>query len=279
MSASDFARHRAPRRPVTPLSDVTGAVTESLSLVGRSGAALAVSTGLLATVALPAHALTAGSRASSAPRATAPASTSTAFTTGMAGLGGTPFSSPANLSTEAEISAPTTATISFESKAFTAVPAAIPRAAVPRVSSGDGDSGSAGSNEGSDAGSRESSPAPGASVRGSSVLSIAARYVGVPYLYGGTTPKGFDCSGYVGYVYRQLGVSLPRTANQQMNGTQQISRSQAKPGDLVFFVSGGRAYHNGIYAGGNQMYDAPRSGKTVQKRDIWSADVVFRRVS
>ncbi|HST82156.1 MAG TPA: NlpC/P60 family protein [Kineosporiaceae bacterium] len=121
--------------------------------------------------------------------------------------------------------------------------------------------------------------APAGSVRSSSVLAIAARYVGTPYIYGGTTPRGFDCSGYVGYVYRQLGVRLPRTANQQMQATHRVSRSQARPGDLVFFVSGSRAYHVGIYAGGGQMYDSPRTGKTIQKRAIWSAAVVFGRVA
>jgi cell wall-associated NlpC family hydrolase len=121
--------------------------------------------------------------------------------------------------------------------------------------------------------------APAGSARGSSVLAVAARYVGTPYIYGGTTPRGFDCSGYVGYVYRQLGVRLSRTANQQMHATHRVSRSQARPGDLVFFVSGSRAYHVGIYAGGGKMYDSPRTGKTIQKRAIWSASVVFGRVT
>jgi cell wall-associated NlpC family hydrolase len=117
-----------------------------------------------------------------------------------------------------------------------------------------------------------------ASTRGSSVLSVAARYVGVPYRYGGTTPIGWDCSGSVRYIYRQLGVSLPRTAHQQMMATTRISRSRAKAGDLVFFVSSGRAYHMGIYAGNGMMYDAGRSGRSFSKRAIWSDAVVFTRV-
>jgi cell wall-associated NlpC family hydrolase len=120
---------------------------------------------------------------------------------------------------------------------------------------------------------------PSGSVRGSSVLATAARYIGTPYLYGGMTPRGFDCSGFTGYVYRQLGISLPRTANQQMLATRRVSRSAARPGDLVFFVSGGRAYHVGLYAGGGKLYDAPRTGKTVSKRAIWDAAVVFGRVT
>jgi cell wall-associated NlpC family hydrolase len=133
--------------------------------------------------------------------------------------------------------------------------------------------------------SRKKAPAPkkgtgtgGSAVKGSSVLAIAARYVGTPYRYGGTTPRGFDCSGYTRYVFAKLGISLPRTANQQMNATRRIKRSQARPGDLVFFVSSGRAYHMGIYAGNGMMYDSPRSGKSVSKRKIWDAAVVFGRV-
>ncbi|NAZ87953.1 C40 family peptidase, partial [Kineococcus indalonis] len=100
-----------------------------------------------------------------------------------------------------------------------------------------------------------------------------------PYVYGGTTPAGFDCSGYTSYVMRQVGVSLPRTANAQLGASQRISRAQAVPGDLVFFTDGGRAYHVGIFAGGNQMWDAPRAGKPVQLRSIWSSAVTFGRVA
>jgi cell wall-associated NlpC family hydrolase len=118
----------------------------------------------------------------------------------------------------------------------------------------------------------------GASVRGSAVLAIAARYLGMPYRSGGSAPPGFDCSGYTQWVFGQLGVRLPRTANQQLGATRRIPRSEAQPGDLVFFISGGSAYHVGIYAGDGAMYDSPRSGKSVQKRDIWSASVVFGQV-
>jgi cell wall-associated NlpC family hydrolase len=109
------------------------------------------------------------------------------------------------------------------------------------------------------------------------VLSIAARYVGVPYVYGGTSPSGFDCSGYVQYVFEQVGIHLPRTTDQQLSAVTQVSSSSARPGDLVFFTSGSGAYHVGIYAGGGMMYDAPKPGGSVSKRDIWSAAVVFGR--
>jgi cell wall-associated NlpC family hydrolase len=112
----------------------------------------------------------------------------------------------------------------------------------------------------------------------SAVLAAAARYVGAAYRYGSASPRGFDCSGYTGYVYHLLGIFLPRTADQQMQATRRIPRSQARIGDLVFFVSAAQAYHVGIYAGHGQMYNASRPGRTVQKQAIWSADVVFGRV-
>jgi cell wall-associated NlpC family hydrolase len=119
---------------------------------------------------------------------------------------------------------------------------------------------------------RSSSP------RAASVIGIASRYLGVPYRYGGTSPRGFDCSGFAQYVYARLGVRLPRTAQQQYYRTRHIPRSQARPGDLVFFFVGGRVTHVGIYAGGNTMIAAPHSGQVVHRQPIYSANVAFGRV-
>ena len=116
-----------------------------------------------------------------------------------------------------------------------------------------------------------------AAVDARAVLAVAQQFVGLPYRYGGTTPAGFDCSGYTGFVYRAAGVRLPRTATQQMHATRRVS--DPRPGDLVFFPSGrSRAYHVGIYAGDGYMYDSPRAGRSVSKRKIWTPAVVFHRV-
>lgn len=121
----------------------------------------------------------------------------------------------------------------------------------------------------------EDEPEPAAaSSAGGSVLDIAAQYVGTPYVYGGTTPSGFDCSGFTQYVFAQAGISLPRTAAAQGAAGQRVSRSEAQPGDLAVTSDGG---HVGIYAGGNQWYDSPRPGKSVSLRDIWTSDVYFVR--
>ena len=91
--------------------------------------------------------------------------------------------------------------------------------------------------------------------------TIATRYLGVPYVWGGASPSGFDCSGLVMYVYAQLGISLPHYTVSQWNATTPISMSQIEPGDLLFFDHLG---HVGIYIGGGQFIHAPHTGTVVQ---------------
>lgn len=116
------------------------------------------------------------------------------------------------------------------------------------------------------------------SARASRVMSTGNSLKGVPYRYGGTTPRGFDCSGFTSYVFRKAGVSLPHSATGQMRKAKRISRSQARPGDLVFFHGGRGAYHVGIYAGGNRTLHSPRPGGRVSTVNIWSRNVSFGRV-
>ena len=115
---------------------------------------------------------------------------------------------------------------------------------------------------------------PGSAQFGASVLAIAARYNGISYRYGGTTPAGFDCSGFTSYVLAQVGIDLTRTSGSQRAETTRISRSEAVAGDLVFMPG-----HVGIYAGNGMMWDSPRSGKDVSKRSVYSSSATFGRVS
>jgi cell wall-associated NlpC family hydrolase len=89
---------------------------------------------------------------------------------------------------------------------------------------------------------------------------IAMKYLGVPYVFGGGTPAGFDCSGLVMYVYAQLGIQLPHFAAAQYGYGVPVSRSDLQPGDLVFFDALG---HVGIWIGGNELIDAPHTGAVV----------------
>jgi cell wall-associated NlpC family hydrolase len=92
-------------------------------------------------------------------------------------------------------------------------------------------------------------------------VGIAMQYLGVPYVWGGASPSGFDCSGFVMFVYAQLGVSLPHHAASQFNYGTPVSIDQLEPGDLVFFDGLG---HEGIYIGGGQFIHAPHTGDVVK---------------
>jgi cell wall-associated NlpC family hydrolase len=126
--------------------------------------------------------------------------------------------------------------------------------------------------------------APGG-VSGQDVVSEASQFEGTPYVWGGTSPQGFDCSGLTQYVYAQLGVQLPRTSEEQATvGSPVSSLAAAQPGDLVFFAgSDGTANspgHVGIYVGNGQMIDAPHTGSSVEVQSVSSAGpvVAIRRV-
>ncbi len=100
------------------------------------------------------------------------------------------------------------------------------------------------------------------SATASAVIANAKQFLGVPYVWGGSTPSGFDCSGFTSYVYRSVGINLPRVSRDQQNVGTRISPSQVQPGDLVF--RGSPAYHVGIYIGGGQYIHAPQTGDVVK---------------
>jgi cell wall-associated NlpC family hydrolase len=108
----------------------------------------------------------------------------------------------------------------------------------------------------------------------SQVVAVAEQYQGVPYVYGGASPAGFDCSGFTQFVYAQFGVALPHSSSRQGSGGTAIAASAALPGDLVVMDGGG---HVGIYLGGNMMIDAPRAGEVVQIRAIYTSNHWFVR--
>jgi len=119
---------------------------------------------------------------------------------------------------------------------------------------------------------------------GSDVVAMADKFLGTPYVWGGSAPGGFDCSGLVQYVYGQLGVHLPRTSEEQATvGTAVSGMAAAQPGDLLFFAgSDGTASapgHVGIYIGNGQMIDAPYTGTDVRTEAVPVDQVVdIRRV-
>jgi cell wall-associated NlpC family hydrolase len=124
--------------------------------------------------------------------------------------------------------------------------------------------------------STETTTAPANGSRGAQAVSIAARYIGVPYVVGGASPSGFDCSGLVSYVYAQLGVSLPHSSSaiRSSGNVSVISQSEAQAGDLIWSPG-----HISIYAGNGQQVEATRPGGwTVRQASLWQSSPVFLRV-
>jgi peptidoglycan DL-endopeptidase CwlO len=126
------------------------------------------------------------------------------------------------------------------------------QSAPPTTTSGGGDTG----------GSTGGTPAPPpAGTLGQQAAAIAQQYLGVPYVWGGASPSGFDCSGLVVYVYGRLGISLPHYTVSLWSSGAHVSRDQLAPGDLVFFYN---LDHVGIYIGGGLFIHAPHTGTVVQ---------------
>lgn len=126
------------------------------------------------------------------------------------------------------------------------------------------------SNSGSTGGSGGSSSSSSSgtsysySSAGEQIATYALKFVGYPYVYGGTSPSGFDCSGFVQYIYRQFGYSINRTATAQLANGYSVSYSNLAPGDLVFFGSGSSASHVGMYIGNGQFVHAANSSSGVK---------------
>jgi cell wall-associated NlpC family hydrolase len=108
----------------------------------------------------------------------------------------------------------------------------------------------------------------------SSVVSVASQYLGVPYVFGGESPAGFDCSGLVAYVYAQFGIRLPHSSRLQGEIGTPIARSTALPGDVVVMDGGS---HVGIYIGGGRYIDAPEPGRVVSNDLIYDNDYYIVR--
>jgi cell wall-associated NlpC family hydrolase len=111
--------------------------------------------------------------------------------------------------------------------------------------------------------------------RGAAIVAHARAELGMPYVWGGASPQtSFDCSGLVQWVYAQVGISLPRTAQEQYDATVRVSPDQLQPGDLVFFgatyPSSDPVTHVGIYVGDGRMINAPTEGNVVREMSVFT---------
>ncbi|MGW6129179.1 C40 family peptidase [Cellulomonas sp. NPDC055163] len=263
-SSTSHGRRRSPGRPTTPLNDLATATSAGIATAGRRSAVVAAGSGLMiGIVAVPASA-----EGSSASGASLAAVDSTVLTA----------SARAILETSPVVAAAPDAVWGFDAPTLTAVtppPPPEPEPVVETRAATTSRSQARAAAAPTAAVAEEEAPAVSvpASAVGNAIVEVASRYVGVPYVSGGTTPDGFDCSGFTSYVFAQVGIDLPRTSAEQKGAGTVVSRADAQAGDLIWSPG-----HISIYAGDGMQIDAPRPGKTIQFRSIWQSSPVFIRV-
>jgi peptidoglycan DL-endopeptidase CwlO len=263
--SSTRARHRAARRPVTPLSNIAQAASDQMSTVGRRTAVVAASSGLVVSMI-----------GAAAPASAAPVENENNKLNSV-DLSAVTAQARQALEAAPAVTVAADAAFTIEAAPVTVTPAPEPEPEPEPVVERTTSTSRTQERESVQAeapAQEEAAVSVPASAYGSSIVSIAARYVGVPYVYGGTTPDGFDCSGFTSYVYAQVGITLPRTSGAQGSVGTKVPRSQAQPGDLIWTPG-----HIAIYAGDNMQIDAPRPGKTIQFRQIWQSNPTFIRVA
>lgn len=257
MARQHLGRHRAP--DYSPLNEIADIAARSAQPAMKASAVAVASGGLVATFAIPASA--------------APAAEDSGVT---AAAGVAPAALPQIAGQTVAVAAPAVDNAvapSFGVVGFTAQPAAqaapAPLTITKIAQDAPAPAAAAATTRASRTTTRTAAPAVNAApvpAPTGGIIGIAASLSGIYYRYGGTTTAGFDCSGFTSYVYSQVGKSLPRTAEAQRAASTKVSNPV--PGDLIFF--GYPAYHVGIYAGGNMMYDSPRTGKTTGLHVIWT---------
>ena len=274
MSKTSTARHRKAARPLNSLVGASPMVRRSLAVAASSGLALTVVASGAAASGTSAQAANSAGTLKSASVTTVALDAREAVTTNAA----------LDVSGDVQWSADSSAQagVSVEKKAepapaATATPAAdttkdkAEAEETPAATQNESESESSSSS--SAAATPAETPAPTANTHASSVAALAMQYGGVPYVWGGSSPPGFDCPGLVSYVYAQFGVSLPHQSEGIRAAGTVVSASEARPGDVVWWPG-----HVGIYMGNGMMVDAANESIGVQYASVY-AGATYLRIS
>lgn len=275
MATKQHGRRAADAKVKTPLTELTELLNANSGVFGRRAAVVAASGGLLTAAVLPAAGQGADDKASVSAEAESSSAEQVEFQNQTVTVGD---------ETKDEKKSDS---FGIESQTITAEAAPKPKpkpkpaetsTSESTTDSNDSDdTAKSGSSKSDDSDKKETGSSDAGSIDGSKaeqVLGWAAKGVGTPYVSGGTTQSGWDCSGYTSWVYGKVGVNLPRTSGAQRGAGQVVSASEAKPGDIIWHPG-----HVGIYAGGGQMYDAGSPSSGTSKRSYsWMGNVTFIRV-
>ncbi|TRW44568.1 C40 family peptidase [Georgenia yuyongxinii] len=255
MSTSTTARHRRACRPSTPLTELG----QRMGPGARRGLATVASSGLVLTIAAS-SATAAGSESTALPRVDISAAAAEAVTAMIT----TPsVVAPADVTWSVE-------TLEAVAKAPRVVTVAVERPAAAASRSGERPALAEATET---AAATEVAPAPAPAASASAIVNYARQFVGTPYVYGGVTPAGFDCSGFTQYVFANSGIGLPRSSSAQASAGTRVSAAEAQAGDLVWWPG-----HVGIYTGNGNHIAARQPGTALYEGAIPHSSPVFIRI-
>ena len=272
MSTRTPGRHRAAHPPITPLTPFSRAAARGISATARRGAVVAAGSGLLVSLlAAPANAAPAEepSATTAELKAVKDAVQDAAQESNTADVT-TAALTTATVDTAPAVKVAADSEFALETGTIKVTPAPEPEPEPEPVVEAQP---AKAETTAAPAEKTEKKAAAPAASSGSKIVDIARQYLGVPYVWGGSTPAGFDCSGFTSYVYAQIGITLPHSSAEQRYSGTEVSAADAQPGDIIWSPG-----HVSIYAGNGMQIEAPVPGQTVRESKVWQDNPVYLRI-